>query len=476
MRNKYSILHISDIHRGEHTNLDNLFESMVCDSEKYSLGGILKPSIIVVSGDVAEGAFGVDAEEKIRAQYKEVSDFLSKLVNHFLDGDRQRILIVPGNHDIFWGMSKSSMVKYDISESDNIQKLRDNPNFRWSWNDLCFYRIKHPEIYAKRFDLFVDFYNRFFDGIRSISDVPDEFSDIVDLPDFGTAFALFNSCYKLDHLRYAGTINPSSLTKQARLLRDLSRKGRLIIGVWHHHINGLPMEDNYLDFRILQPMVANRIHVGLFGHQHCSQIISHYSSVEDERQMLLVSSGSLYGGCGQLTLGCSRQYNVIEVSLGESKADITINVREDAHPDYEIPDWTISPIGKKLQQTNYSQTIDLESVDIDMELLNLNDEANRTGDYDAAIHKLFEQYQNCSRYNELLDRFLNKANLSPSEASNILKHPQSEVQAIVLLSAVDELGSRTLAEQIVEDDFLLHSDSAIVRDMYRQIMSKFNIK
>lgn len=62
-----------------------------------------KSEFIVVCGDLAEGANGEDAEEKIVKQYQEVESFLDKLVRHFLNGDKSRIIIVPGNHDLSLG-------------------------------------------------------------------------------------------------------------------------------------------------------------------------------------------------------------------------------------------------------------------------------------------------------------------------------------------------------------------------------------
>lgn len=57
----YSILHMSDLHKEENADLNNLFSSLKADCEKYTQEGIQKPSIIVVSGDVVNGAEGANA-------------------------------------------------------------------------------------------------------------------------------------------------------------------------------------------------------------------------------------------------------------------------------------------------------------------------------------------------------------------------------------------------------------------------------
>ena len=63
--NEYSILHISDLHKGCKSNYLNLFSSLKSDCESYTMSGISKPEIIVVSGDLIEGALGPDASIEI---------------------------------------------------------------------------------------------------------------------------------------------------------------------------------------------------------------------------------------------------------------------------------------------------------------------------------------------------------------------------------------------------------------------------
>ena len=115
----------------------------------------------VVEG-AAEDFYGEDAEEKIVKQYQEVESFLDKLVRHFLNGDKSRIIIVPGNHDLYRGATIRSMeaIPDDIRESAKERYLKGDPQYRWSWKDFCFYLINKEEEYASRFKFFVEFYNR----------------------------------------------------------------------------------------------------------------------------------------------------------------------------------------------------------------------------------------------------------------------------------------------------------------------------
>ena len=470
----YTILHISDIHRGPHTDLNNLYESLVTDSLECEKNGILKPSFIVVSGDIVEGAEGENAEQVVRQQYEEAAVFLNRLADYFLQNDKSRLIIVPGNHDMFRGVSEASMIPYKLLAEDKPKVLRKNPMIRWSWKELQFYRIAHEDIYAKRFDLFVEFYNAFYEGVRTISGNPETSSDVVDFENYGISFVLFNSCYRLDHLRYSGEIYVNAVSGQASRLRQLSRDGRLIVGVWHHHTQGLPDEENYMDYRILPSMVHNGMQVGLFGHQHFSQIINHYTSVDEDKEMLLISSGSLYGGRNQLVSGCSRQYNIIGVNIQGEKATITINVRTDRQPDFDIPNWTTCPIGKNNLE-RYEHVIKVEQPSDDEQLLELVETAQTTGDYESALRKLHQQFRENPRYDKLVDTMLLKVNIPSDELIDILQHPHTESQAITVLAALEKCSDMYKVNAILHDSYIVNSDSTIVKEMRQRLISKFNI-
>jgi len=86
MEKQYSILHISDLHKPENCNLDNLLYSIQKDCEFYTKEGIRKPDIIVISGDLVEGTKDDNGEDIIKKQYAEVGKFLDKLADFFLKG------------------------------------------------------------------------------------------------------------------------------------------------------------------------------------------------------------------------------------------------------------------------------------------------------------------------------------------------------------------------------------------------------
>lgn len=466
---KYTILHISDLHKGKNSDLNNLFSSLTLDCDNYIKEGINKPSIVVVSGDVINGAEGDNAIDEIRKQYSEVTGFLSNLVDYFLDGDKQRMIIVPGNHDFCREFSKNSMKPSGADKAEDVNALwRMDPEVRWSWKDFRFHKIAEREIYGRRFALFEEFYNNFYAGIRSISGLAEEFSDIIDLPDLGIAFALFNSCYQLDHLNFSGAICPSAVTRLTRQLNDLYKKNRLLVAVWHHHTMGLPPETNYLDYRILQTMLESHIHVGLYGHQHKSQIIKIYSDIDEEETMLLVCSGSLYGQRKELATGSSRQYNLIEIEKNDELAKLWVNVRRDQQPDYDIPKWALETIGKK-GSLAYSKDIHLYKPSNEELLMMVDDKARKTGDFNTAIKELAALGKNIPKYNEYMDEYLSKAVLPPDEILRLITAPTSETQAILIIEAASKVNNPEVTNRIKSDLYINMSTSSIVKELLAKL-------
>lgn len=466
---KYTILHISDLHKGERADLKNLFSSLVQDCEKYTHEGIDKPSIIVVSGDVVNGAEGDNAIAEIRRQYDEVTKFLTDLVDFFLKGDKRRIIIVPGNHDVCREHSKSSMTPSRGEKTDDLKDMyRLHAGVRWSWKDFQFHRITELESYNKRFSLFVEFYNNFYEGQRSIFNEPEKYSEIVDLPEYGIAFALFNSCFQLDHLNLSGAICPSAVSNLSSQLNSLYKKGRLLAAVWHHHTMGLPTETNYLDYRILHIMLSNHLHVGLYGHQHKSEVIKTYSDIDEDQSMLLISSGSLYGQRKELATGYPRQYNLITIDISNQTAKIGINVRSDDQPDYDIPLWKLGTIGKKGRKC-YTKEIQLyipPKIDL---LMDLDDKARKTGDYNNAVRELIALGKDTPRYDEYLDEYLSKSNMPWNETLEILSNPSSETQALRLIDAALNSGDQKIMSDVKSNQYIQRSGSSVIKELMSKL-------
>ena len=114
---KVSILHISDLHRDKDNPISNsaILTSLLSDREKYTTAEqplVQAPDIIIVCGDVARGSENKEkADKEILKQYDEAIGFLTNLTNKFFGGNKDRIVLVPGNHDVDWKYSRKSMAK-----------------------------------------------------------------------------------------------------------------------------------------------------------------------------------------------------------------------------------------------------------------------------------------------------------------------------------------------------------------------------
>lgn len=466
----FSILHISDLHKDADASYDQLLASLEDDRVIWRNGNptILEPSFIVVSGDLVQGCelnmTKKAATEMLDRQYAEVEAFLAALANRFLNGDRNRIIIVPGNHDVSRNASQRSMTYVDEKERDAVYKTFVSSRgksclYRWSWKDFSFCKIVKDDIYKERFDAYLSFYNRFYHGVREeLKDCVDNVG-IVEFPEFNITFACYNSCADLDHLNETGKISNVALYCKREELQDLYDNHRIIIGVWHHHIYGSPYFPNFMDRDVLRLLHKRHIQIGLFGHQHCIEVADEYKNIEekgaDSESILLISSGTLFGGRKQLTSGKPRQYNVIEIEQKNGEAQVRIHVREDESGDKPDPSWKKHLVaqGNFIERIIYFKKKMVNDVIIEI------DNAVRTGgnlkDGIIELQTLLSS-QNTGTENQMIlkfiDEYLQKLNAN-DEADFIIdrfNEPQNEVERANLLEAYISKNMIEEAQKLVD--------------------------
>ncbi len=320
---KISIAHISDLHRSQDNPVTNkaLWASLMNDMDSYVEKGIRKPDILVVSGDLVQGA---KIDEDFEAQYEEAIEFLVHLADNLFEGDRSKIILVPGNHDVNWSISKASMEQIPedryLDEKGLIKReFQDHVrpsgrNFhRWSWPERSFYKIKCQRTYNQRFSHFSEMYSKFYEGRRSYSQAPDEQFDIFDYPEYGITFVGLNSCFCNDHLNRSGSINPDGLAGVGLQLRNYRKDGRFIFSVWHHNTRGGPHDNDYIESSFLRSLISYGVKIGFHGHQHKQEVLREESNIIDHDRMILISAGSLCAGPMELPAGYNQQYNILEM-------------------------------------------------------------------------------------------------------------------------------------------------------------------
>ena len=318
----FSILHITDLHRAKSDPISNseLLSALVSDRERYEREDppIRPPDAIVVSGDVIQGVRlnTPEFQREIAEQYDAAYDFLAKLTSRFLDGDRSKVVIVPGNHDIDWNVALDSMELVDDKHMPtSLPHALHEPGspYRWDWKSRRLYRIKDQDVYQQRLGAFWNFFERFYSGMAGLLRV-NSWSDanLYSLDDGRIGVAAFNSCANNDCFAFHGEI-PREVVAQSYLdLKDLG-PWRLRIAVWHHDIEGPPHRSDYMDPEIVRGMIGRGFRLGLYGHQHRTQITPEHAYLPERETMAIASAGSLCAGYGELPTGARRGYSIIEV-------------------------------------------------------------------------------------------------------------------------------------------------------------------
>lgn len=353
---KLTIAHISDLHRSPDTPISNaaLLNSLLRDFDACEAGGISKPDILIVSGDIVYGDIdaGVCAQ-----QYAEALDFLSRVADELFDGNRSKVILIPGNHDVSWEKSQASMEKieeHELTEKNGdlkrqilLQVNKADADIKWSWPDRSFYRVTDKETYNNRFVYFSDMYQEFYKGNKTYSLEPDSQFEIFDYEEYGITIVGFNSCFQNDHLNRAGSINPECIAKAGLELREFRKQGRLILSTWHHNTKGGPYDQDYMDDSFLKSLISDGVKIGLHGHKHRNEVIRSESNIIDKEMMFVLSAGSLCAGPPELPAGYNPQYNILELSRKtDEQIEFKLFSREKTHnSSFGNPVWKAGVFG-----------------------------------------------------------------------------------------------------------------------------------
>jgi hypothetical protein len=470
MSDKISILHISDLHRSKDFQVSNsaLLSSLIFDRDKYTGSEspkIQSPDLIIVSGDIVRGSSNPDthkSREELEHQYDEAAEFLSDLTKHFLNGDKSKLIIIPGNHDIDWMFSKASMEKLDNSKifdaSNNVrleilnESIHPYSSTRWSWRDLSFYRIKDTELYNKRLEAFSNFYCKFYEGQRRYSLNPAEQFDSFDYPQLNLSIIAFNSCYNNDHLRFVGDIHPDCISKASLKIRELVKRGRLIVATWHHNTKGGPNEFNYMDSSRLKNFIDCQIAIGFHGHQHKNEVINEYNDVIEQKKITVFSAGTLCGGPKELPTGSNRQYNIVELEseLKKKSIKVTLHVREKSESSsFNNPIWTPGRIDSKNISSYSFEITDSRAADNSTLLLDI---AQLIGDGDFESAKISLMKMNVD--DDFVRKFLVECIINTDDhvlALELLSKPQTNKEIIVVLNAAYQLRNKAKIREILDE-------------------------
>ena len=471
--NVFSILHISDLHKDESCNYNQLLDSLKTDKDKYQSLGISPVKYIVVSGDLVHGSNKDDVKEaceEISQQYTEVAVFLQNLANTFLGGEIKRLVIVPGNHDMNRAISKFAMKPIDAIQVENVKRsylesLGRKQIYRFDWKSLSFSEIKDEDAYSHRFVSFESFYNTFYDSIgRKFPANSENEAYTLEFKEDNIAFACFNSCYQLDHLNVMGEIDNGSIHSIYNSLSDYYSKGYLVIGVWHHHLYGPPYRDDFMNKDFTEHLAQNHIPVGLYGHQHKSEVLEALSDLSDDMDLdkvMLISAGTLFGSKKEMLPGVKRQYNVINVAVTNGKAHLNVFFREDKKNDSDYPIWGKKPVTNDKKCIGFD--VKLNYLSDDELICIIDDETRRSNNFKQGIVRL--QALKLEKGKGMIDGYLQKLNIADDAEFLVenIQNPQTEIAYAYLLQALMHLGKKDEIKKWLDMGLFKDSKSPLVK-------------
>ena len=225
------------------------------------------------------------------------------------------------------------------------------------------------------------------------------------------------------------------------------------------------MVNNYLDNRILNPIIDMGVHVALHGHQHFSGVVEEYHNAFKDGKLLMFSTGSLYGATEALSYGASRQYNILEMEKDKSILKITVHLREDNNKEeFGIPNWG-NGIIKEIGTSNWSTTLPYPKQPIDSEKLSeWMNWGMLSGDYSEAIAMLKPEADTDEQQRKLMLDLMMKGGQF-KDIIVYIGNPVNDDDALILIKAASKLNDKEISRVVKNLDGIKNSQNAQIRKM-----------
>lgn len=300
-----AILHISDIHRtpDEPVSSAEVLQWLLADLDSHREEQIPAPQIIVVTGDIAQAAEPT--------QYDEAKTFLVGLLEH-LKLSRDRLVIVPGNHDIHRPTSEGFVRRRSIPRSVVEKELA------YTFGGAA-YTYESDDAFQARLDNFRTFYREMcgqsYPTSRKTAFTQHHFADFR-LNVFG-----ISSLETIDNDRVTPSFNSDTVLAASRAAEALGQRS---IAVWHHDLDWEQGSTDCLPADDLKLLSAGPFSLGLCGHRH--RAASNEVARIRGYSLPVVAAGSLCAGAAARPESTGRSYNVILVRA--KKARVWVRVKD----------------------------------------------------------------------------------------------------------------------------------------------------
>ena len=279
-----TILHLSDLHFSDEKTAELWFSQLESDLTNELKCKSL--DITVISGDV--GTYSTKEE------YDEAKEFLRKLMARF-NVAPDNVIIVPGNHDVNYGISEEAYA------------AGTGPTGR-----------PEPKLYRRRFCRFSRFY-RAITG-RTYSTIPKRQATMHHIPELGVVFLGLNSAWRIDKYNE----ERSDLCDEAlgRAMSEMAEKRDeyedcLKIAVWHHPAT-IPADGCIKRSGFLELLAQAGFRLALHGHIHDAQEqLWSYDSKRGGRRIDILAAGTFGAKTKDLPPAVPWQYSLITIDKGK---------------------------------------------------------------------------------------------------------------------------------------------------------------
>ena len=291
-----NILHLSDLHFGNSENAISWYNQLAEDL--YQELECQQLDALILSGDIANKS---TPEEYAAAQV-----FLDNLRQEFKLKPEQ-IVLVPGNHDLNWGLSEDA---YTLYRRKDYQGALDEGRYIDNGNYI---EIRDEDKYQQRFQHFSDFY-------KSIKGQPyplqyEQQAILHHFPKQNLLIVGFNSAWQLDHhYRTRASINPMAVTNALLAIhRDREYQNCLKIAVWHHPLNSSG-EDRITDAGFMEQLAKSGFRFAIHGHIHKAETsLYKYDMSAGGRKLDIICAGTFGAPVREWVPGYPLQYNLLKL-------------------------------------------------------------------------------------------------------------------------------------------------------------------
>jgi hypothetical protein len=305
------LLHLSDLHFSDKDQA-KLWHGQLAEDLVRELGCKALDALIV-SGDIAGRA--------APAEYEAARRFLELVAKEF-EIAPQRIILVPGNHDVSWPHSEEAYTPHR-------RRSYQGPLVPGRYIDSGDYvEIRDEERYQERFAPFARFYEEMRGEVYPLECT--EQATMHHLPEHDLLVVGFNSAWQIDHhFKARADVHDGAVDGVLERIRKdpTLERCRTKMAIWHHPVQST-QDDRIRDHGFLERLAVAGFRVALHGHIHKAEnSLYRYDQAAGGRQLTCIAAGTFGAPAHAWVPGYPLQYQLLK--LEDTKLTVETRRREE---------------------------------------------------------------------------------------------------------------------------------------------------